>query len=301
MTFAKLNAAVVGLTEGLRIHLDRSSIATINTRPPATSDDEVGFLRLTTWSYALLFEAGRTSFGLLLDVPPVNGDPSALNKHKATLIAVQQLRTWLHHNMGFDSARELEIRRAVSDWFLLSCDATSPTNREHWERCFSRLCTDVEDLVSYCAAVISSIMKSVEDREQILATWRLRLQRDWEAHRFDQLVADSAARLGLQLNARAFRERRLSDWRRFLESIPESEDPTPVIERLIDSEVLDYQRSVLPLGAKDIMREIGISPGPNVKVALEHARLGFDSGIRDSAALLQYVAQRMQEKAEKSA
>lgn len=74
MTFAQLNAAVVGLTEGLRIHLDRASIATINTRPPASSDDEVGFLRLTTWSYALLHEAGRTSFGLLLDVPPVDGN-----------------------------------------------------------------------------------------------------------------------------------------------------------------------------------------------------------------------------------
>ena len=287
MTFAKLNAAVVGLTEGLRVHLDRASIATINTRPPATSDDEVGFLRLTTWSYALLFEAGRTSFGLLLDVPPIDSNPSALSKHKATIRAVQQLRTWLHHNMGFDSDRELEIRRAVSDWFLVSCDATAPTNRDHWERCFGRLCTDVEELVSYCAAVLSSIMRSVEDREQVLATWRLRLQRDWEAHRFDQLVADSAARLGLQLNARAFRERRLSDWRRFLESIPESEDPMPVIERLIDSEVLDYQRSVLPLGAKDLMREMGLSPGPDVKVALEHVRLGLDSGIRDSAALLQ--------------
>lgn len=300
MTFAKLNAAVVGLTEGLRVHLDRASIATINTRPPATSDDEVGFLRLTTWSYALLFEAGRTTFGLLLDVPPVDGNLSALNKHRATLRAVQGLRTWLHHNMGFDSERELEIRRAVSDWFLVSCDATSPTNRDHWERCFGRLCTDVEELVSYCAAVLSSIMRSIEDREQVLATWRRRLQRDWDAHRFDQLVADSAARLGLQLNARAFRERRLSDWRRFLESIPESEDPMPVIERLIDSEVLNYQRSVLPLGATDLMREMGLSPGPDVRAALEHVRLGFDAGITDRVALLQYVTQRMQDPAVQS-
>lgn len=298
MTFAKLNAEVAVLTEALRIHLDRASIATIHTRPPATSDDEVGFLRLTTWSYALLFEAGRTSIGLLLDMPPVEGDPSALDKHQATLRAVQQLRTWLHHNMGFDSDRELEIRRSVSDWFLVSCDATSPTNRDHWERCFGRLCTDVEELVSYCVVVFSSIMRSVEDREQVLATLRLRLQRNWEAHRFDQLVADSAARIGLQLNARAFRERRLSDWRHFLESIPESEDPMPVIERLIDSEVFNYQRSVLPLGAKDLMREMGLSPGPDVKVALEHARSGFDSGIKDPEALIQYVTQRMPDSTE---
>jgi len=294
MRFAQLNAAVNGLTEGLRIHVDRASIATINTRPPATSDDEVGFLRLTTWSYALLFEAGRTSFGLLLDVPPIDGNTGALDKHKATLRAVQQLRTWLHHNMGFDSDRELEIRRAVSEWFLSSCGATAPKNCDHWERCFTRLCTDVEELVSYCLDVLSSIMQSIEDREQVLATWRLRLQRDWEAHRFDQLIADSAARLGVQLNARAFRERRLSDWKRYLESIPESEDPTPKMERLIDSEVFDHQRSALPLGAKDLMMALGLSPGPAVRVALECARTGFDSGVRDHVALLHYVKDQMQ-------
>lgn len=294
MRFPQLNAAVNGLTEGLRIHLDRTSIATINTRPPATWNDEVGFLRLTTWSYALLFEAGRTSFGLLLDVPPINGNALALDKHKATQRSVQLLRTWLHHNMGFDSEREMEIRRAVSEWFLSSCGATAPTSCDHWERCFTRLCTDVEELVSYCGEVLSSIMRSVEDREQVLATWRLRLLRDWEAHRFDQLVADSAARLGVQLNARAFRERRLSEWRRYLESIPESEDPTPVMERLIDSEVLDHQRSALPLGAKDLMLALGLSPGPAVKVALERARAGFEAGVRDRTALLNYVKDQMQ-------
>jgi hypothetical protein len=294
MRFDQLNAAVNGLTEGLRIHVDRCSIATINTRPPATSDDEVGFLRLTTWSYALLFEAGRTSFGLLLAVAPVDGNVLALDKHKATLVVVQQLRTWLHHNLGFDGDRELAIRRAVSEWFLSSCSATAPTSRDHWGRCFTRLCTDVEGLVSYCLDVLSSIMRSIEDREQVLETWRLRLKRDWEAHRFDQLVSDSAARLGVQLNARAFRERRLSDWKRYLESIPESEDPTPLMERLIDSEVFDHQRATLPLGAKDLMRDLDLSPGPAVKVALEYARTGFDSGIKDGAALLSYVRDRMQ-------
>ncbi|MFZ2824079.1 hypothetical protein [Hydrogenophaga sp.] len=300
MRFDQLNASVNGLTEGLRIHVDRDSIATINTRPPATSDDEVGFLRLTTWSYALLFEAGRTSFGLLLAVAPINGNDLALDKHKATLVAVQQLRTWLHHNLGFDSDRELSIRRSVSEWFLSSCGATTPTSRDHWKSCFTRLCTDVEELVSYCLDVLSSIMRSTEDREQVLGTWRLRLQRDWGAHRFDQLVTDSAARLGVQLNARAFRERRLSDWKHYLESIPESEDPTPRMERLIDSEVFDHQRAALPLGATDLMRELDLSPGPAVKVALECARAGFDSGITNAAALVSFVKERMQAPAEPS-
>lgn len=293
MRFAQLNSAVNALTEGLRIHVHLDSIATINTRPPATSDDEVGFLRLTTWSYSLLFEAGRTSFGLLLAVAPIDGNVSALDKHKATLSAVQQLRTWLHHNLGFDSDRELSIRRAVSEWFLASCGATAPMSGDHWERCFNRLCGDVQELVSYSLDVLSSIMRSVEDRDQVLETWRHRLRRDWEAHRFDQLVADAAARLGVSINARAFRERRLPDWKRYLESIPESEDPIPKMERLIDAEVFDHQRAALPLGAKDLMQTLGLSPGPAVRLALECARDGYESGIRDGTALIEYVRGRL--------
>ena len=293
MSFAGLNAAVTTLTEGLRIHVDRDLIASINTRPPASSDDEVGFLRITTWSYSLVFEAGRTSFSLLLAVPAIDGDSSAQLRHRATMAAVQQLRTWLHHNMGFDSDRELDIRRAVSDWFLQSCGATAPMNRDQWAKCFSRLCNDVEALVNYCLEVLSSIMRSVEDRDQILATWRRRLQRDWAAHKFDQLISDSAARLGESINARALRERRLSDWKRYLESIPDGEDPVPKMERLIDSEVFNHLQSALPLGAKDLIVEFGLSPGPIVKAALQLVTEGFKSGVRGKTELLQYVRDKL--------
>lgn len=289
MRFAQLNAAVIALTEGLRIHVDVSAVANINTRPPATANDEVGFLRLTTWSYSLLFEAGRTSFALLLAMPPIDGNASEQQKHKATVEAVQQLRTWLHHNLGFDSERELTIRRAVSTWFINSCGATTPMDADHWERCFIRLCDDIQGLVNYCLHMLSMIMQSAEDRDQTLETWRRRLNRDWEAHRFDAFVADSAARLGISINARAFRERRLSDWRRYLESIPESEDPVPKMERLIDSEVFNHQRSTLPLSAKDLMRHLGLSPGPIVRTALDLVRAGHEAGIKGEAELIEYV------------
>lgn len=294
MSFAELNAAVVALTEGLRIHVDTNSIASVNTRPPASSDDEVGFLRLTTWSYSLIFEAGRTSIALLLSVPPANGASASQDRHRATVEAVQQLRTWLHHNLGFDSDRELSIRRAVSEWFIQACGATAPMTPDQWAKCFGRLCADVKAMVDHCLEVLSGIMRSVEDREQVLETWRCRLQRNWEAHRFDQLVADSASRLGESINARAFRERRLPEWKRFLESIPEQEDPVPKMERLIDLEVFNHVRAAPPFGAKDLMAELGLSPGPTVKEALRLLREGFEGGINAKPELLKYVRDRLE-------
>lgn len=296
MTFAELNAAVGTLTEGLRIHVDLDSIANVNTRPPASSHDEVGFLRLTTWSYSLIFEAGRISFKLLLSVSPleVGDEPSPIAQHKATLQVVQQLRTWLYHNLGFESDRELSIRRAVSEWFLASCGAMAPTTPDQWERCFHRLCNAVKALVQYCLDVLSTIMRSAGDREHILATWRRRLQRDWDGYKFDGLINDAALRIGVSINAKALRDRHLSEWKNYLESIPEDEDPIPKMERLIDLVVFNHQQAVLPLGAKDLMLEFGLSPGPIIKEAMGYLREGFESGIRDKEALLKYVRERIE-------
>jgi hypothetical protein len=294
MTFPELNAKVGSLSEGLRVHVDRAAVAAVNTRPPESFDDEVGFLRLTTWSYTLVFEAGRTSFKLLLSMPPLGGDVAVRDRHSATVVAVQQLRTWLHHNLGFDTDRDMSIRRSVSDWFIQACGATAPIATDQWGRCFSKLCGDMDALVCYCHATLSAIMASAEDREETLATWRRRLLRDWPAHKFDELASDAAERLGLSLNVRAIRERHISDWRRHLESVPEDDDPVPHMERVIDQDIYDHQRSAPPLGARELISALGISPGPIVGHAMRFLRDAVEEGIRGNGNLIDYVKGRLE-------
>ena len=292
MSFAELNSAVKTFMEGVRIHVSTSALAEVNTRPPATANDEVAFLRLTRWSYSLIFEAGRTCFTFLLALGPPQGDGNEHGRHAKTVETVRNLRTWFHHNLGFESDRELKIRREVSDWFIASCGTISPTTSLHWEQAFTKLCSDVHSLVSYGTDQLSAILCLKEDKEQIMASWRRRVQRDWPAQQFDGLIADSAMRIGAQINSRALRERRLADWRRYLECIPEDEDPMLKMESLIDSEVLNHLRERLPLSSKDLMMELQLDPGPEVRTALQLARDGFEMGLNNRTALLEFVRER---------
>lgn len=285
MTFPDINQAFSDLRDGLRTQIGREAMADVNIRPPATDCDEAAFLRLTAWNFALLFEAGRISIPFLLSlkfqVP--NSDQS---KHKKTRDIVQYLRTYQFHNLGFDDGHDLDVRKSVSQWCLQTCGVLYPGKTDEWRACFERLCKDVHGLLSHCSAVLSIVARSPEDRDTIFADLRRRLNRDWPAHQFDRIIEDSAARLGEQINSKAFRERRISDWRNLLMAMPDEADLENEMERIVDGEISDYFRSRLPISTRDLIASLGLDPGPDVKRAIGIARRLFDSGVRDRNELI---------------
>ncbi|MCS4309591.1 hypothetical protein M2404_003968 [Rheinheimera pacifica] len=196
MKFTQLHASYTVLSEGIRVNVARDAVSNINVRPPSTAENEVDFLRLVTWSYAVLFESGRVSFNVILGLPPLNNSVLSIEKQAKTKSTVQKLRTWLFHNIGFEKDREMEIRSEVSGWFISCCQSFSPNTPEHWRMCFDRLCDDMIEIIEYCHQVLAFVLSSPIDKEAIIATWKKRLQRDWDAHEFDKLISDSALRLG---------------------------------------------------------------------------------------------------------
>lgn len=289
MSFADLNASFGDLRDGLRAQVGNSAISELLIRPPASEADEASFLRLTAWSYAMLFEAGRISIPFLLELNYPGATATIAQQHKQTRTDVQSLRTWLFHNLTFDENHGLNVRRIVSAWFVDTCEATSPTSKAHWRTCFRRLCIDVHALVRHCSVALSAVATSPEDRDIVFDDLRRRLARDWEPYQFDIIVQDSAARLGEKINAKAFRDRRLADWRRYISALPEDADLEQQMERLIDGEVVDHFRSVLPVRTQDIMDVLGLDPGPEVGRAIELARRIFELGVRDRDQLLSRV------------
>ncbi len=287
MTFADLNVRYTDLRDGLRAQIGPDSISDVNIRPPSGDADEASFLWLTSWCFGLLFEAGRVSVPFLLGLqfPQLNDR----ERHNQARDTVQQLRTFQSHNLGFDDGHDLNIRKAVSDWFVQTCKGVYPTNPAQWRACFERLCTDVCGVLSYCTIVLSTISASEEDSKMICEDLRRRLNRNWRPHQFDLLVENAAARLGERINARSFRERRISDWRDYLMSLPEDLDPVPEMERLIDGEVANHFHLSLPIRTQELMETLRLDPGPEVKRALDLARRIFESGVRDPADLLQRV------------
>lgn len=289
MTFADFNVAFSDLRDGLRAQVGPKAIGDLNIRPPAGDAEEASFLRLISWCFVLLFEAGRISIPFLLDLnfpEMANGDAE---RHKRARAMVQNLRTFQSHNLGFDDGHDLDIRKAVSDWFVETCKVIYPTLPEEWRACFQRLCKDVHALLAHCSAILSIVAATSEDRDLIFPDLLRRLDRDWEAHQFDRMIEDSAARLGEKVNIRSFRDRRIGDWRKYLSILPDDQDPVVEMERLIDGEIANHFRSQLPIRTQELMESLGLNPGPEVKRAIEITRRIFDSGIRDRTELLSRV------------
>lgn len=270
MNFADVNAGVIDLRHAVNTQVQSNAFREIGTRGPAGAEDEAGFLRLVAWSYAFLFERGRIIVPFLLQVP--DQDTTKMEEHQTTRKHVQMLRTWLFHSLDADSERDLEIGKSASQWFLSRCGTTSPQKPADWQQAFSALCAQVTSFAVHCTGLVSKIARDPESAELQFGVLRLRLNRDWQAFQFDQIVEDAATRLGQKIDVKAFRARRLSEWRKFLAALPEDADLKVEMQRVIDSEVFAHFRSRLPVSSDELMQAFALPPGTDVLFALEMAR-----------------------------
>jgi hypothetical protein len=283
MKFAEINAAVTDLRNSLRAFVGDNALGDVTVRPPAGDADEASFLRLVSWSYALLFEAGRLTIPFLLELP-IKG-PGSQNP-KAARQLVHALRTWSSHNLGFDSERNVALFQNVQRWFIQTCGTNPPSGDDCWRNCCEKLCDAVRDVIDHCQGAVTFVLSAPDDGQAVIADLRRRIERLWPAHEFDKIVSDVATRLGMSIDARKFREARLGKWRSFLDSIAESDDPEVHLSRMIERDLLDHAALVLPIDGRDVMHTLGLSPGPDVAQILRRARVLFRSGVTAREDLL---------------
>ena len=288
MTFAELNAEFARLRHSLRTFVGEDALTEISVQPPA-SQDEASFLRLIAWSYVLVFEAGRVTIPYLINLPSGMDPPQTEIDDARDLI--HDLRTWSFHNLGFTEQREILISKRTALWFIENARANPPNSADGWRSCFERLCSDVCVILAHCRSAVELALAESEDRRKIIVDLRLRLDRNWPAHKFDELTSDVVVRLGQTLDVPKFRQARLAKWRAFLETIPESDDPQTLVVRLIERDVLDHFETILPIDGQDVMIALDLSPGPKVGEALTYARLLYRSGVTDADKLLELLLQ----------
>lgn len=283
MRFAELKAAVAELRRLLRSFVGETALDEIHVRPPAQENDEASFMRLVNWSYVLLFEVGRTTVPYLMKLPGATEHREGRLQEGCQV--VHDLRTWSSHNIGFSSERESAISKRVSEWFLAQCKTTEPQDEDAWRLCFERLCSEVGMIVKHCQNALASIADDVDEKGAI-DELRHRLDRSWPPDRFDAIVTDTCTRLGVRLNVPRFRDQKLATWRKYLATVPDTDDPPSAITRFIERDVVNHANDVLPIGGEDIMASLGLPPGPRVGDALRRARDLHQSGIRDPNKLL---------------
>ena len=287
MKFDELNAEFVGLRNTLRAFVGENALGEITVQPPA-GDDEASFLRLTAWSYALIFEAGRVAIPHLLKLPASpNFSESDANSARRM---ISDLRASSFHNLELQSGRNSAMYRRTSLWFMENCGANPPNDAICWRICFEHLCDVVGAVLARCRSALEMAFASTEGREHFIGDLRRRLDRNWPAHEFDKIVSDAATRIGQSLDVPKFRQSRLAAWRDFLDAVPEGDDPEIQITRLIERDVLDYFESVLPIDGRDVMAVLGLHTGPEVGEALRFARRLHRSGITARGEMLERLA-----------
>jgi hypothetical protein len=279
---ADLRSALSGCVSG-------SALKNVNSRLPSGLNDEASFLRLTTWSYILLYEVGRVSIRYLLKIPPMSeGSSIQKTKSEKTVETVHCLRTWFFHNLDLED----EKRKKVTEWFLDNCKNIVPKENTHWEKCFVCLCAEMIELVRYCSEVFSLSIAAEEDRNIFLKDFQRRLNRNWAVHEFDEIISDVLSQIGGDLKVVSFRNNNLSTWRNYLESLPEGANLQNGMTRVIERDVINHLNSVLPITSKQIMEALNIDPGPKVKKAISHARQIHENGVQDPDKIIENLKQQ---------
>ena len=241
-------------------------------------------MRLVNWTYVLLFEVGRITIPYLMKLQGSSAIPLSVIKEARTI--VHDLRTWISHNVGFSSKRDAAISRRVSQWFLDLCGTSGPDNADAWRVCFSGLCGEVGKILNHCQSALELIVLDDDDLDAIDDLKR-RVDRSWPTHQWDALVGDICVRLSLRIDIRKFRNSRLSEWRTFLDSVPEEDDPEQAVIRIIERDLLNHTSDILPIDGRDVMFALDLGPGPAIGSALRQARELLRSGIRERAQLLE--------------
>ena len=289
MTFADVQAGVTDLRHALQTQVDPAALKDIGVRGPAGRSDEAAFLRLTAWCFSFLFEEGRIVIPFLLQDGIGGGTKSEAARHRATRKTVQNLRTWFFHSLAATSKHDLAVGKAASVWFLATCKSTSPQTDAHWKECFEALCDDVARLARHCLQVISAIAASPDDTKTAFEDLQRRINREWAPFQFDSVVENAATRLGEKINARDFRDTRLDSWRKFVSALPDDVDISREVERLIDGEVANHFRALLPIPLRELTDELDLTPGVQVKHAVEVLRSLQDRGVSDRMIMLEAV------------
>ena len=289
MTFSALNVAVADLRGSLASFVGPDAMTEVTIRLPVDGGGEISFFRLIAWSYALVFEAGRISIPFLLRVA------GAYEQQSESIQLIRTLRTWSFHNLGFDSKRDSQLSRHVHRWFLEACQRSPPVKEAEWNCCFDRLCDLVGEVIKQCQQAISVVLLSPDDGEAVIEDLRNRIERFWPPHKFDALVGDEAIRLGVRIDVVKFRTPRLERWRSFLTNIPEDDNPTEAITRLVGRDLLKYEDGILPISGRDIMAEFDIPPGTEVGAMLRHAQELFGAGVREKGELLKRLRYLLKE------
>lgn len=256
--------------------------------PSLEGSFELAFIRTTSWLYANYFEVGRVSVRFLVRS---GGGESGSAYGDSHLNLVRALRTQQEHSLDPRSKSDRATAEACSAWFETTCGTRLPREESHWRDLCIALIEQARGFVVQLRDILGDIEKD-PDRDLILRQWEDRLERDWPAHRYHDLIATVASDIGREaVDPVAFYNRHGSTFSAGMRLIREDCDLQVEARKLVERALLSETVSVLPLTGQDIMDAFEIPPGPEIGRLLGIARSVYEASPCGRDELLQRIAE----------
>lgn len=236
MMFTEVLSSLKNLRDRLISIDNKLKINEIHIDPPKNNNDELSFLRLVAWGYVLLNENAKIHIRFFKDYSTdINLLPS-----------VQYLRTYMAHNLSYESKTDIKTIRNAQNWFKSTCGNVPPRSEKEWEKCFTVL---AEELNSLILKIINNcdILEDKEDGKVNLDELKRRIDKNWDAHKFDSYLENAIDKLGYRgIEKVSFRNKYLASWRNVVKLSDSGTDLDRLLEQKIEADLIDYMSKALP-------------------------------------------------------
>ena len=230
--------------------------------PEFSSSPRDSFGRLLTCLYQDYWETSRDDVLFLIER---SADRAGADGHR---VDVQALRTIQQHDRRALAKRDPSLVERADKWYRSRCGTTSPSTTTQWSNGLRGLLEEAATFYSSLRETLADLANP-EKGEFVRDQWLRRLARQHAIEEFDPIVSEAAADCGRRsLNVTAFRNRHRVKWLGALNVLPDGYDFSLEARKLVERDLVLELVRVLPLSAKDIIDNLGLSPGRSVERAL---------------------------------
>jgi hypothetical protein len=257
----------------------------ISQRMPKFVPAELGFLRLVSWLYVLLWEAGKVNLPFVTRYFEVYSLDTE-NTFRRHPINVQALRTYTQHNLNNEEPHDKKTMSDCHAWFSLQCGTAVPVSETEWNMCLLALLDEALEFLEALLNVLRSIEKD-ESKEVICKQWMFRRNRYHPPHQFEALVPAIASDMGHEhIDAERLVRRNYDKWTQNLRTLSSEYTFGVEARKLIENSILIDLQKLTPITGEDVIREFNLQPGKLVGRLLEEARKLYQQSPCSRAELI---------------
>ena len=259
MTPAELGNRYLQLRQRTDMHL-QGACDEVSVQLPTDFGDELAFYRLVNWAYVVLAEAGKLPIAFLIALPPLRTS----SKLRAE---VGNLRTFVAHNLDVTSPSDYRTRSFAHQWFREACGVGTPFTSADYARCCDYLAGRVDGVLRGAIEACDSL-DDPDAGPMLVSDLRNRIELQWDAHRFDPIVAEAAKAIGNPgLDLLGIRHRHLDAWRRMLATADENQRGT-ALRLKIEATLIAEFADTLPAPAAEITARLAVADPQAIAAAL---------------------------------